>query len=69
MIEVKTTSFGKLTPFYVTRNELACSAARSAEYQLYRLYAFRKAPRLFALSGRLDQVCRLEANQFIARVA
>lgn len=69
LIEVKTTSFGKLTPFYVTRNELACSQARTEEYFVYRLHSFRKRPRLFTLAGDIETTCRLDPSQFIARVA
>lgn len=67
LIEVKTTRYGKRTPFFVSRNELACSQARGAEYRLYRLFRFREAPRLFELAGQLDQSCRLEPSQFLAR--
>jgi hypothetical protein len=69
LIEVKTTSFGKRTPFFITRNELACSKARFDAYHLYRLYAFRRTPRLFGLTGAIDDTCRLTASQFVARVA
>lgn len=69
LIEVKTTSFGKRTPFFISRGELACSKARPDEYHLYRLFAFRRAPRLFGLKGPVDDSCRLTATQFVARVA
>lgn len=36
-IEVKTTGFGKETPFFVTRNELSFSIDHTADFQLYRL--------------------------------
>lgn len=68
-IEVKTTSFGKETPFFVTRNELACSEARTDQYYLYRVFTFRRDPRLFALTGALSRVCRLEPTQYLGRVA
>lgn len=67
LIEVKTTSFGKRTPFYVSRAELGCSAARSEDYHLYRVFQFRREPRLFSLAGRLDATFRLDAHQYIAR--
>ena len=66
-IEVKTTSYGKETPFYLSRNELRFSQQRSAEYQLYRVYGFRYDPRLFALPGAIDQNCILDPVQFVAR--
>ncbi len=69
LIEVKTTAYGKATPFFVTRNELGVSRDRRAEYHLYRVFRFRADPRLFALNGALDQVCTLDPVQFSARVA
>ena len=67
-IEVKTTGFGAYTPFFVSRNELAVSRRSAHQYQLYRLFGFRKEPKLFALPGALDESCTLEAEQFVARV-
>ena len=49
LIEVKTTSFGALTPFYASRREVAVSTARAEQYRLYRLFKFRAAPKLFVL--------------------
>jgi hypothetical protein len=69
LIEVKTTSFGKRTPFYISRNELACSKHRPREYHLYRLFEFRRSPRLFGLIGPIDITCQLRPSQFIGRVA
>ena len=68
-IEVKTTGFGKDTPCYVTRAELRFSVENGPQFHLYRLFHFRKEPRLFLVNGRLDQTCVLDASQFIARVA
>jgi hypothetical protein len=68
-IEVKITGFGKDTPFYLTRTELRFSMDHSRQFHLYRLFHFRKDPRLFALNGRLDQTCTLDPTQFIAKVA
>ena len=69
LIEVKTTSFGKRTPFYVTRNELARSRQTPEQYHLYRVFTFRQAPRLFRLRGRLDRVCDLDPVTYVGRVA
>lgn len=69
LIEVKTTSFGKRTPFHVTRNELACSQAHDAQYHLYRVYSFREAPRLFTLQGPIPHHCHLDPTQYLARIA
>ncbi|HVT45024.1 MAG TPA: DUF3883 domain-containing protein [Thermoanaerobaculia bacterium] len=67
-IEVKTTSFGKETPFFVTRNEVGFSSDFEDQYRLYRLFTFRIRPRIYTLSGALERTCRLEANAFIAHV-
>ncbi|WP_341916053.1 DUF3883 domain-containing protein [Polaromonas sp. YR568] len=59
-IEVKTTTFGRDTPFFVSRGELALSHGAKEQFHLYRLFEFRKAPRLFDLKGALDQHCTLD---------
>lgn len=68
LIEVKTTAYGKQTPFFLTRNELSVSRDRADVYHLYRLFRFRNVPRLFGLQGALDQACHLDPIQFSARV-
>jgi len=60
LIEVKTTTFGRDTPFFVSRGELALSHVAKDQFHLYRLFEFRKAPRLFDLAGALDQHCLLD---------
>lgn len=69
LIEVKTTAFGELTPFYVTRNELARSERDAAQYQLYRLFDFRDKPRVFSLPGAIAGHCQLDAVSYLARLA
>lgn len=59
-IEVKTTTFGKETPFFVSSNELDFSRDASTQFMLCRLFEFRKSPRLFSLRGSLDQHCVLD---------
>lgn len=66
LIEVKTTAFGALTPFFASRNEVDFSESRDAEYQLYRLFNFRRQPKLFSLGGAISRSCRLEPVQFSA---
>ncbi|MHC9084267.1 protein NO VEIN domain-containing protein [Luteimonas sp. RIT-PG2_3] len=44
LIDVKTTPFGQLTPFYVSRNELARSEIDAEIYRLYRIFNFRDRP-------------------------
>ncbi len=50
-IEVTTASFGKETPFFISRNKVEYSRANDAYFHLYRLFEFRKSPRLFDLAG------------------
>lgn len=66
LIEVKTTRFGSFTPFFASRNEVDVSENRSTQYQLYRLYSFRREPKLFILSGSLASTCTLDPFQFLA---
>ncbi len=66
LIEVKTTKYGVDTPFFVTRNEKATSERHASQYQLYRLFAFRDAPRLYTLAGAIDMTCNLSAATFLA---
>ena len=66
LIEVKTTSFGKETPFFVTRGELALSEVAKEQFHLYRLYEFRRTPRLFELRGELKQHCILDPVSYRA---
>ncbi len=68
LIEVKTTAYGQQTPFFVTRNELVVSHHRPSEYCLYRVFGFRKRPRLFQKRGRLDEQFSLKPEQYVARV-
>ncbi|MBP7825495.1 MAG: DUF3883 domain-containing protein [Verrucomicrobia bacterium] len=66
LIEVKTTRFGALTPFFASKNEVEVSTAREAEYQLYRLFKFTEQPKLFVLPGSLRKTCSLDPIQFSA---
>jgi len=68
LIEVKTTAYGKPTPFFLSRNELDVSQRRAISYQLYRLFRFRKDPRLYRLAGALSDTCLLDPVQYSARV-
>lgn len=69
LIEVKTTTFGELTPFFVSRNELARSNADAERYQLYRVFDFRGRPRVFNLPGAIATHCRLDPTSFLAQLA
>lgn len=65
-IEVKTTNSGKYQPFYVTENELAFSQKAVNNYSLFRVYDFRKRPRLFQLPGAIDGHVNLQPELFRA---
>lgn len=67
LIEVKTTSFGKETPFFVSRSEVELSRAEAKLFHLYRLFEFRKEPRLFSLRGPIDRYCHLDPITFQVR--
>jgi hypothetical protein len=67
-IEVKTTAFGKYSPFYVTSNEMRCSEAMARKYFLYRLFRFTHRPRLYVLYGALSDLCMLEPVAYRATV-
>lgn len=66
LIEVKTTRFGELTPFFASKNEVEVSETRKAEWQLYRLFNFVRQPKLFILPGSLHESCSLDPIQFQA---
>ncbi|MGY0632750.1 DUF3883 domain-containing protein [Luteimonas sp. A478] len=68
LIEVKTNTFGQLTPFYVTRNEVARSEVDSEAYHLYRVFDFRNRPRVFAVPGAIPASCDLQAISYLARL-
>ncbi len=67
LIEVKTTTFGPYTPFFVTRNEVDVSIERANQYYVYRLFDFRDDPKLFVVPGEISLSFTLEAIRFQAR--
>ena len=69
LIEVKTTAFGELTPFFVSRNELARSTRDAPHYQLYRVFNFRTKPKVFSLPGAITTHCKLDATSYLAQLA
>ena len=66
-IEVKTTGFGKETPFFISKNEVEFSIAFPRDFHLYRLFDFRRSPRMFDLKGPVDRNCHLDPFSFIGR--
>ncbi|MDQ3518032.1 MAG: DUF3883 domain-containing protein [Gemmatimonadota bacterium] len=69
LIEVKTTKYGRETPFFVSRNELAVSQANAERYQLYRVFELRSNVKLFTLPGAFSSTCQLEPSTYQASVA
>jgi hypothetical protein len=68
LIEVKTTAYGPLTPFFVTRDEVDVSKKTDANYHLYRAFDFRRQPKLFTKQGSLARSFRLDPAQYMAHV-
>ena len=68
-IEVKTTRYGRETPFFISRNELSVSQRAAHQYHLYRVFGFRQTPLLFTLSGVLSSTCSLDPYTYVASVA
>lgn len=67
LIEVKTTAFGRDTPFYLSRNQVEMSRRDADRYHLHRLFRFRAEPRMFSLSGALEDVCLMNPVEFLGR--
>ena len=65
-VEVKTTRYDKRTPFYISANELKFCKANSNAYQLYRVFGFRKSPKLFTLPGDVETHVSLRAINYRA---
>lgn len=69
LIEVKTTSFGALTPFFASKREVAVSEECAERFRLHRLFRFRAEPKVFVLPGSLRQSCALEPVQYRATLS
>ncbi len=67
LVEVKTTKYGKDTPFYLSRNEVRVSQSHAEQYHIYRLFKFARGPGLFILPGAADQTCELSPENYLAR--
>ncbi len=65
-IEVKTTAFGKETPFFISRNEVEFASSFAGQFHLYRLFEFRRQPRMFDLTGPIADKVRLNPITFLA---
>jgi hypothetical protein len=67
LIEVKTTRFGKYTPFFATTREVSTSVDDAERFHLYRVHSFEHQPRLYQLPGSLWESCVLDPVVFKAR--
>jgi hypothetical protein len=65
-IEVKTTAYVAETPFFVSPNEIGFSSEQQDKFHLYRLFGFRKRPRMFALPGPIAASCALDPVSYRA---
>ena len=65
-IKVKTTRYRRETPFFVSANEIAMAATHHEHFWLYRVFAFRDFPRLYAINGSLHERFRLEPTAYRA---
>lgn len=67
LIEVKTTKYGRFTPFFASRNEVEVSERNPVSYHVYRMFDFRDRPQLYVLPGPMSATCELSASSFLAR--
>jgi hypothetical protein len=65
LIEVKTTNYGPLTPFHISRWEVDVSRQRADAYSLFRVHGFARDPRIYVLDGAMDDVAKLEPSVFL----
>lgn len=66
LIEVKTTNGSARTPFYLSRNERDLAAERPAEWRIYRVHLFAKAPRVFTIAPPLEKAVNLRPETWRA---
>jgi uncharacterized protein DUF3883 len=66
LIEVKTTTFGAMTPFYASAREVDISEELAPHFSLYRVFKFRTLPKIFILPGSLRMSCLLDPIQYRA---
>jgi len=65
-IEVKTTKYGKYSPFFITANELKFSESHRTNYHLHRVFQFRDSPHLYSLPGSIKENFILSPTQYRA---
>ena len=65
-LEVKTTTGGEQTPFFLSRNEKNFAEERPEGFRIFRLYDFARAPRAFEIAPPLENALILEAANYKA---
>jgi len=68
-IEVKTTKYGRYSPFFVSANELRFSEKHQDNYHLHRIFQFRKDPHLFSLAGSVKENFILSPTEYRASLS
>ena len=66
LIEVKTTTGNRTTPFHLTENERAFSSERPDAFRLIRLFDFARSARAFELQSPLEAFVRLSPATYRA---
>lgn len=69
LIEVKTTNGAAITPFFMTRNEMAVADERPEHWHLYRVHLFAQKPKIFTVRPPLEQTLRLDPETWRAAPA
>lgn len=69
LLEVKTTNFGAMTPFFASMHKVVVSEEQAAHFHLYWVFKFRDQPKVFVLSSSLRQNCILDAVQYRVTLA
>jgi len=68
-IEVKTTNYGRYSPFFVSSNELRFSERHAKNYHLHRIFQFRNDPHLFSLPGSVEKNFVLSPTEYRASLS
>ncbi|MBZ0270328.1 DUF3883 domain-containing protein [bacterium] len=68
LIEVKTTRYGALTPFFATQGEVRVSEEASDLYCVYRVHEFRRAPKLFVARGAISEIFEITPRVYSAQI-
>jgi len=66
LIEVKTTCGNALTPFFMSRNEKSFAETTPEEFNLYRVFDFATAPKIFKLRSPLGGAVNFETEAWRA---